>query len=100
MDKRCRLAESRAASGPCQGTCLWLWLRQIDIRAGGQVRSHQLKMGRKVIEERRRRKEGEGEDEIQNREPSGAGMEQAQLPGKWGTQRRKPEEGLETVGFA
>lgn len=35
-------------------------MAKADVRRGGQVRSHQLKMGKKALEERRRRKEGEG----------------------------------------
>lgn len=40
------------------------------------MRSHQLKLGNKLIEERRRRKEEEGEEGIQSRKPSGAGTQQ------------------------
>jgi hypothetical protein len=69
------------------------------IRGGGKVRSHQLKMGEKVIEGRRRRRD-EGVSEGSSRKPTGTGKEQAQLPDKWGALRRKGEEGLENVGLA
>lgn len=35
-------------------------MAETDVRRGGQVGSQQLKMGKKTLEERRRRKEGEG----------------------------------------
>lgn len=35
-------------------------MAKADVRTGTQVRSQQLKMGKKAVEERRRRKEGEG----------------------------------------
>lgn len=67
-------------AGPIKG--LPLAIAKTDIREEGQVRSHQLKMGKKVIEERRR-KEEEGEEGMQSRKPRGAGTKQAQLMAKW-----------------
>lgn len=54
------------------------------------MRSHQLKMGKKVIEERRR-KEEEGEEGMQSRKPRGAGKKEAQLMAKWGAHRKGRE---------
>lgn len=56
FEKRYRLAGPRAACKPFKGPPLAA--AKTDIRGGGQVRSHQLKMGKKVMEDRRRRKEG------------------------------------------
>lgn len=65
LQKRCRLA------GPGPSCCnlkqpvglmrgLPVEMAKTDVRREGQVRSQQLKMGKKALEERRRRKEGEG----------------------------------------
>lgn len=66
------------------------------------MRSHQLKMGKKVTEERRRRRRTEGcEEGIQCRKPTG---EQARSrPSSQGSGEhieKEGEEGLETVGLA
>lgn len=42
------------------GRGLAIEVAETDIRRGEQVGSQQLKMGKKELEERRRRKEGEG----------------------------------------
>lgn len=47
-------------------------------------------MGKKVIEERRR-KEEEGEEGMHSRKPRGAGTKQAQLMAKWGAHRKGRE---------
>lgn len=73
-------------AGPVKG--LPLAVAKTDIRGGGQVRSHQLKMGKKVIEKRRRKEEEEGEEGMQSRKPRGAGTKQAQLKEKWGAYRK------------
>lgn len=63
-------------------------MAKTDVRGGGQVRTQQLKMGEKAIEERRRRrrKEGEGELVSQRRKPqlTSQGALKA-LGGEWGT---------------
>lgn len=52
--------------GPSHASLQVLWgvfpveMAKADIRRGVQVRSQELKMGKKALEERRRRKEGEG----------------------------------------
>lgn len=64
------------------------------------MRSHQLKMGKKVIE-KRRRKEEEGEEGMQSRKPRGAGTKQAQLKEKWGAYRngRGEKRGRARIGL-
>lgn len=55
-----------AMPGPSYSSLQVLWgvfpvgMAKTDVRRGVQVRSQQLKMGKKALEERRRRKEGEG----------------------------------------
>lgn len=73
-------------------------MAETDVRRGGQVGSQQLKMGKKALEERRRRKEGEGWLAIQSRKPQRTSQGAGRAVREVGSARRR--QGRKVTGPA